>query len=98
MANIFDFSAVSIDNKMISLKKYFGKVTLVVNTANRCGLTYHYKVLQRLYEKYRERGLIILGFLCNQFMNQEPENESNIKRFQLMTYPVPLSNKIEEIF
>ena len=96
MANIFDFSAVLIDNERISLKKYMGKVILIVNTASRCGFTHQYEGLQNLYDKYRDKGLIILGFPCNQFMNQEPEIESDIKQFCENVYHItfPLFKKI----
>lgn len=81
MANIYDFNARTIDGTDQSLRDYTGKVLLVVNVASQCGLTPHYAGLQELYDTYRDRGLIVLGFPCNQFGAQEPGTEGEIKTF-----------------
>ncbi len=77
----YDFTATTIDGKEQSLGAYAGKTVLVVNVASQCGLTPHYAGLQELYESYRERGLVVLGFPCNQFGSQEPGSEGEIKTF-----------------
>jgi glutathione peroxidase len=76
---------------------YKGKVALVVNTASKCGLTPQYEGLEKLYEKYKDRGLVILGFPCNQFGNQEPGTEKEISEGCLINYGVTFQmfSKIE---
>ena len=77
----FDFSATSLSGEPVDLARYRGKVLLVVNTASECGFTPQYKGLERLYEEYRERGLVVLGFPCNQFRGQEPGTSEQIGQF-----------------
>jgi glutathione peroxidase len=79
--NLYDFTARTIDGKEQPLRDYAGKVLLLVNTASQCGLTPHYAGLQELYDNFRERGLVVLGFPCNQFGSQEPGSEGEIKKF-----------------
>lgn len=86
--SIYDIQATTIDNKEIKLDKYRGKVMLIVNVASNCGFTPQYDGLQKLHEKYSAKGLAILGFPCNQFMNQEPQSNSKIKVFCTSTYNV----------
>ena len=81
MPTLHDFSATTIDGKDQPLRDYAGKVALVVNVASQCGLTPHYKGLEELYESYKDRGLVVLGFPCNQFGSQEPGTEAEIKTF-----------------
>jgi glutathione peroxidase-family protein len=69
---VYDFKAKTIDGEERSLADYKGKVLLVVNVASQCGLTPHYAGLQELYESFRDKGLVVLGFPCNQFGSQEP--------------------------
>lgn len=78
---IYDFSVKARDGKEVSLKDYQGKVLLVVNTATGCGFTPQYKGLQELYNKYKDNGLEILDFPCNQFANQAPGNDDEIHTF-----------------
>jgi glutathione peroxidase len=78
---IYDFTAQTIDGNEQSLRDYAGKVMLVVNVASQCGLTPHYAGLQELYQNFRDRGLVVLGFPCNQFGAQEPGSEAEIKQF-----------------
>jgi len=92
----FEYSAKGIDGKDIPLQEYQGKVCLVVNVASKCGYTPQYKELQQLYEKYREKGFLVLGFPCNQFMFQEPLDDAGIKDFACSRYKVsfPMFSKI----
>ena len=88
MNTLYDFSASALDEKKIDLKKYQGKVVLVVNTASKCGLTPQYAGLEALHEKYQERGLDVLGFPCNQFGAQEPGDAAQIGAFCEENYGV----------
>lgn len=95
--SIYDFSAKSIDGEDVSLEEYKGKVVIVVNTASKCGFTPQYEDLQKIYDKYKDQGLEILGFPCNQFAEQEPGNNSDVKSFCLINYGVsfPLFEKVD---
>jgi glutathione peroxidase len=94
---IHDFSARGIKGESVSLGAYKGKVALVVNTASKCGFTPQYAGLEKLYETYRDRGFVVLGFPCNQFAAQEPASEAEIASFCSLNYGVtfPLFSKIE---
>ncbi len=85
---IYDFTARSLQGQEISMKDYEGKVILIVNTASKCGFTKQYEGLEKLYQKYKDRGLVILGFPCNQFGNQEPDSEDKIASGCLLNYGV----------
>jgi glutathione peroxidase len=94
---IYNFSAKALQGDEISMDCYKGKTILIVNTASKCGLTPQYEGLQKLYEKYQEKGLVILGFPCNQFANQEPGDEQSISEGCLVNYGVtfPMFSKID---
>ncbi len=77
-----------INGKDVDLSKYAGKVLLIVNVASKCGATPQYKDLQALHEKYKDKGLVVLGFPCNQFGKQEPGSEDDIKEFCSSKYSV----------
>lgn len=96
-SNFYQFNAISLQGKEIKTESYLGKVVLVVNTASRCGFTPQYEGLEKLYKEYKEQGLVILGFPCNQFGNQEPGTEKEISEGCLVNYGVsfPVFNKIE---
>ena len=79
MTSVYDFSARAIDGTEQSLDTYRGRVLLVVNVASKCGFTPQYAGLEALYRKYREAGLTVLGFPCDQFGHQEPGDEEEIK-------------------
>ena len=97
MSSVYDFSANSLDGKPVALKDFAGKVLLVVNTASKCGFTPQYEGLEALYEQYRERGLAVLGFPCNQFGAQEPGTADEIGSFCQKNYGVsfPMFEKID---
>jgi glutathione peroxidase len=97
MSSIYDFSAKTIDGSTTQLDAYKGKVLLVVNVASKCGFTPQYKGLEALYKKYKDQGLEILGFPCDQFGHQEPGDEKEIKEFCSLTYDVsfPMFAKIK---
>jgi glutathione peroxidase len=97
MTTAYDFSARDIDGQDRSLADYAGKVLLIVNVASKCGFTPQYAGLEKLWQDYRERGLVVMGFPCDQFGNQEPGDEAEIKNFCSLTYEVdfPMYAKIE---
>ena len=97
MSSVYDFSAVALDGKPAPLAEHRGKVLLIVNTASKCGFTPQYEGLEALWRKYRDRGLVILGFPCNQFGAQEPGNAEEIASFCSLTYDVsfPMMSKVE---
>jgi len=86
--NFYQFTAKSLTGKEISMDTYNGKVLLVVNTASKCGFTPQYEGLEKLYETYKDKGLEILGFPCNQFGNQEPGTEKEIAEGCVINYGV----------
>ena len=95
--SLYDHEARSLDGRPVALGDYKGKVLLIVNTASRCGFTPQFTGLEALYRKYRDQGLEILGFPCNQFGAQEPGNAEEIASFCSLTYDVtfPMFGKIE---
>ncbi len=97
MTTAHDFSATSIDGIERQLVDYKGKVVLVVNTASQCGFTGQYKGLEELYRTYVDRGLVVLGFPCDQFGNQEPGDEEEIATFCERNFGVtfPLFSKVD---
>ncbi len=95
--SVYEFSAKSLDGKDVSLADYRGQVLLIVNTASKCGLTPQYEGLEALYKAYKDKGLTILGFPCNQFGAQEPGTAEEIGSFCSLTYDVtfPMLAKID---
>jgi glutathione peroxidase len=93
----YDFTAQTLEGKPAPLSDYRGKVVLIVNTASKCGFTPQYEGLEGLWRKYKDRGLTILGFPCNQFGGQEPGNADEIASFCSLTYDVsfPMMAKID---
>ena len=94
---IYDIKVQTIDNETISLERYRGKVLLVVNVASKCGYTNQYAGLQELYERYSTQGFEVLSFPCNQFLEQEPGTQEEIKNFCSVNFGVsfPLFAKID---
>ncbi|WP_375430079.1 glutathione peroxidase [uncultured Friedmanniella sp.] len=97
MPTLSDFSARAITGEERDLSAYAGQVVLVVNTASQCGLTPQYQGLEQLYAGYREQGLVVLGFPCDQFGHQEPGDETAISEFCELNFGVtfPMFAKIE---
>lgn len=94
---VYEFKMNSLEGKEVDLAKYKGKVLLIVNVASACGATPQYKQLQSLHEKYKDKGLVVLGFPCNQFGSQEPGSSKEIAEFCKKEYSVsfPMFAKIE---
>ena len=94
---IYDFTVKDIQGNDLSLEKFKGKVMLIVNTASNCGFTKQYDGLQKLYEKYKDQGFVVLGFPCNQFGKQEPGDEKEIANFctDIFNVTFPMMSKIE---
>lgn len=95
--SIYQFNVKNIQGQNISLEDYKGKVLVIVNTASKCGFTPQYQGLEKLYKDYKDKGLEILGFPCNQFGKQEQGNESEISQFCELNFGVtfPLFSKID---
>jgi len=93
----FDLSIKNIDNEIINLSKFEGKVVLLVNVASNCGFTKQYSGLQKLYEKYKEKNFIVLGIPSNQFGSQEPGSNSEIKDFCETNFNItfPITDKVD---
>jgi glutathione peroxidase len=94
--SIYDFTLKSIDGQPVALKSYRGKVVMLVNVASKCGFTPQYAGLESLYEKYKDRGLVIIGIPANNFASQEPGTNEEIKKFCSNKYNVtfPMMAKI----
>lgn len=94
--SMYEFEMKDIEGKTVRLDAYKGKVVMIVNTASKCGLTPQYEGLQALYDKYKDKGFVILGFPANNFMGQEPGTEKEIKEFCTLKYKVtfPMFSKI----
>lgn len=97
--SIYDFPFEDIDGNPTSLSEYKGKVLLILNVASKCGYTPQYEGLQAIYEKYQDKGLVIVGFPANNFKGQEPGSEEEIKEFCTLNYGVtfPMSSKVSVI-
>jgi glutathione peroxidase len=95
--SIYDFSATSLDEHKVSLADYKGKVLVIVNTASKCGFTPQYAGLEALYRQYKDRGVAVLGFPCNQFGSQEPGTDAEIAQFCELNFGVsfPLFAKVD---
>lgn len=87
-SSLYDFTVATIDNSQFSFSQLEGKTVLIVNTASKCGFTGQYAGLEALHREYKDKGLVIIGFPCNQFANQEPGNAAEIAEFCKLTYDV----------
>lgn len=97
MKNFYELEAELPSGNKIKLEEYKGKTIIIANTASKCGLTYQYEWLEELYKKYKDKWLVVLWFPCNQFANQEPWTDEEIKQNCLINYWVtfPVFKKIE---
>ena len=97
MTSVFDFSAHRLAGEPVSLADYAGKVLLIVNTASKCGFTPQYAGLQGLHERFHDQGLVVMGFPCNQFGQQEPGDSQDIARFCETSFGVgfPMFQKVD---
>ena len=97
MATIFDYKATGNKGQEVDFKQYEGKVLLIVNTASKCGFTPQYDGLEALYQKYQNKGLVIIGFPCDQFAHQEPGTDEEIAEFCRINHGVtfPLMQKVD---
>ena len=97
MSNVYDFKAEKLEGGEQSLSEYEGKVLLIVNTASKCGFTPQFDGLEKVFEKYKDQGLVVLGFPCNQFASQDPASNSEIGEFCQRNYGVsfPMFAKID---
>ncbi|RFA25843.1 glutathione peroxidase [Alkalilimnicola ehrlichii] len=95
--SVYDFACKTISGESKSMADYKGEVLLIVNTASKCGFTPQYKGLEQLYQQYKDRGLQVLGFPCNQFGSQEPGSEDEISEFCELNFGVsfPLFAKVD---
>lgn len=95
--SIYDYEYTSIENQKVPMQSYRGQILLIVNTASKCGFTPQYEGLEALYRKYGAHGFHVIGFPCNQFMEQEPGIEGEIAAFCSVRYGVtfPLSQKVD---
>lgn len=97
MTTIYDFSAEKLEGGTQALSDYAGKVVLIVNTASKCGFTPQFEGLEKVYEKYKDQGFVVLGFPCNQFASQDPGSNTDIGEFCQRNYGVsfPMFAKID---
>ena len=94
---VHDYSARTIDGEDRKLSDYKGKVMVIVNTASKCGFTPQYKGLEQIFREFRGKGLVVLGFPCDQFGHQEPGDDNEIKQFCSLNYDVtfPMFSKVD---
>lgn len=94
---LYNFAAIDIHGDILSFDRYAGQVVLIVNTASYCGFTPQYEGLEKLYQKYKDQGFVILAFPCNQFAGQEPKDENHIKQECITKYAIsfPVFSKVD---
>ena len=97
MPSVYDFEAQTITGQPVKLSEHRGKVILIVNTASKCGFTPQFDGLEKLWQAYKDRGLVVLGFPCNQFGGQDPGGNSEIASFCQLNYGVsfPMMAKVD---
>ena len=96
-ATIYDLSFTDNHGQQVDLAQFAGRPVLIVNTASKCGFTPQYEGLQKMYEEFKDQGLVIIGFPCDQFAHQEPGDDAQIEEFCQINYGVnfPLSSKVD---
>lgn len=97
MTSIYDFKAITIKGEEMDFSQFKGKALLIVNTASKCGFTPQFTGLEELYQEYKERGLVVIGFPCNQFAHQDPSSNDEIGSFCQLNYGVsfPIMQKTD---
>jgi glutathione peroxidase len=97
MSSVYDFEALQINGKSVALSEFKGKVLLIVNTASKCGFTPQFEGLEELHKSHSGKGLVVLGFPCNQFGSQDPGSDGEISEFCQVNYGVsfPMMGKID---
>lgn len=97
MESIYDFKIRDINGETVDFEQFRGKVLLIVNTASKCGFTPQYEGLEELYNKYKEKGFVVLGFPCDQFLNQEFDKPEEIKHFCSVNFNItfPMFEKVD---
>jgi len=97
MSTVYDFDATTITGQPVKLDQYRGQVILVVNTASKCGFTPQFDGLEKLWQAHKDKGLVVLGFPCNQFGSQDPGSEDQIASFCQLNYGVsfPMMAKVD---
>lgn len=97
--SIYEFPVTDIDGNELKLEDYKGKVLMIVNVASKCGYTPQYEGLQKIYEEFKDQGLVIVGFPANNFKGQEPGTEEDIKQFCTLNYGVtfPMTSKVSVV-
>lgn len=97
MSDFYQLSATDLQGQLFEFATLKGKVVLIVNTASKCGFTPQYEGLQKLYDTYKDKGLVVIGFPCNQFGGQEPDGEAKIEEFCQLNYGVsfPMMSKVD---
>ena len=97
MTSLYSLSVTDINGNTVSMETFKGKTLLIVNTASKCGFTYQYEGLEKLYQQFKDKNFVVLGFPCNQFGAQEPGNEAEIKSFCDLTYRTqfPMFSKVD---
>ncbi|EPD50761.1 hypothetical protein HMPREF1210_02443 [Paenisporosarcina sp. HGH0030] len=97
MTNVYDYAATLVNGKEVSLSDYKGQPMIIVNTASKCGFTPQFQELQELYDEYKDQGLVVLGFPCGQFSNQEFDDVKETMEFCQLNYGVsfPMFQKID---
>ena len=95
--SIYRHQITTLDQSVLQLSDYQNHVLMIVNTASQCGFTPQYAGLETLYQMYKDQGLMVIGFPCNQFGNQEPGNTTDIQNFCSLNYPVsfPIAKKVD---
>lgn len=95
--SFYGFQATDIQGKPVNMQAYKGKTVVVVNTASKCGFTPQYEGLEKMYKKYKDQGVVVLGFPCNQFGSQEPGDSDDIQSFCQVNYGVsfPMFSKVD---
>ncbi|MBQ3832368.1 MAG: glutathione peroxidase, partial [Bacteroidales bacterium] len=95
MSRIYDYKAIMSNGQVLDFSQFRGKVLLIVNTASKCGFTPQFAGLEELNQKYKDKGLVVIGFPCNQFAHQDPGTDSEISNFCQLNYGVTFQMNVD---